>query len=39
MRVHSGWGALVVIAGDAPQIELLDRRRIVVTDPKFVGSC
>ena len=42
MRVHSGLGALVGIAGDTPKIELLDRRRRIfvtnLTNPKFCGA-
>jgi hypothetical protein len=38
MRVHSGWGALVAVTGDAPGIEVLDRQRIVITDPQIPGS-
>ena len=37
-RAHSGWAALVAVAGtiDAPRI--LDRRRIIVADPDMPGS-
>jgi hypothetical protein len=37
-RAHSGWAALVTVAGtsDAPQV--LDRRRIVIADPAMPGS-
>ena len=37
-RAHSGWAALVIVAGavDAPRI--LDRRRIVIADPAIPGS-
>jgi len=37
-RAHSGWAALVIVAGavDAPTI--LGRRRIVIADPKIAGS-
>jgi hypothetical protein len=37
-RMHSGWGVLVAVAGDAGSLEILDRRRIVVTDPKMAGA-
>jgi len=37
-RAHSGWAALVAVAGtiDAPRI--LDRRRIIIADPDMPGS-
>jgi len=37
-RAHSGWAAMVAVAGmiDAPQ--LLERRRIVIADPNRPGS-
>lgn len=37
-RAHTGWAALVIVAGavDAPKI--LDRRRIVIADPAIPGS-
>lgn len=37
-RAHSGWAALVVVAGtiDAPRV--LDRRRIIIADPDLPGS-
>jgi hypothetical protein len=38
MRMHSGWGALVVVSGDPPEVELLDRRPIVLTDPQVPGA-
>src|SRR5947209_7646054 len=38
MRIHSGWGALVVLTGDAPDVAVLDRRRIVITDPQIPGA-
>ena len=34
VRMHSGWGVLVAISGDADSTEIVDRRRIVVTDAK-----
>ncbi len=38
LRAHSGWAALVAVAGtlDAPRI--LERRRIVIADPEIAGS-
>jgi hypothetical protein len=38
VRMHSGWGVLVAISGDANSVEILDRRRIVTTDPSTPGS-
>jgi hypothetical protein len=36
--MHSGWGVLVAISGDADSIEIMDRRRIVTTDPSIPGA-
>jgi hypothetical protein len=38
VRMHSGWGVLVAISGDAESIEIIDRRRIVATDPSLPGA-
>jgi len=38
VRMHSGWGVLVAVAGDAESVEVLDRRRIVTTDPAIPGA-
>lgn len=38
LRMHSGWGVLVAVAGDATSVELIDRWRIVITDPKVPGA-
>jgi hypothetical protein len=38
IRPHSGWGALVVVAGVPGAIEVLDRRRVVITAPEISGS-
>jgi hypothetical protein len=37
-RAHSGWAAMVAVAGtmDAPRV--LERRRIVIADPEMPGS-
>jgi hypothetical protein len=37
-RAHSGWAALVAVAGaiDAPHV--LERRRIIIADPELPGS-
>jgi hypothetical protein len=32
LRMHSGWGILVTVSGPAGSLELIDRRRIVITD-------
>ena len=37
-RVHSGWAALLAVAGSFPAPEILDRRRIEIADPHFAGS-
>lgn len=34
LRTHSGWAALVGVAGDGEAIEVVDRRRIEMTDPR-----
>src|SRR6266550_5930347 len=38
VRMHSGWGVLVAVAGDPDSLEVIDRRRIVVTDPGTPGA-
>jgi hypothetical protein len=37
-RMHSGWGVLVAVTGDANSVEVIDRRRIVVIDPGKPGA-
>jgi hypothetical protein len=37
-HMHSGWGVLVAVSGDAHSVELLDRRRIIVADPEVRGA-
>ena len=37
IRVHSGWGALVALAGDAVP-EVIDRRRVEIIDPRTPGA-
>jgi hypothetical protein len=32
IRVHSGWGALVAVSGEAGKLQVIDRRRIVIID-------
>lgn len=38
VSVHSGWGAVVAIAGGRGMEEVLLRRRVVIIDSKIVGS-
>jgi hypothetical protein len=38
VRMHSGWGVLVAVSGGADALEVIDRRRIVITDPKIPGA-
>jgi len=38
VRMHSGWGVMVAMAGDGASLEVLERRRIVVVDPKIAGG-
>lgn len=38
VRTHSGWGVLVVVSGDGDSVEVMDRRRIVTTDPRIPGA-
>jgi hypothetical protein len=38
VRMHSGWGVLVAVSGDANSVEVIDRRRIVTADPKIPGG-
>lgn len=38
IRMHSGWGVLVAVSGDANSVQVTDRRRIVTTDPNFPGA-
>ncbi len=37
-RTHSGWAALVAIAGAPGRPEVIDRRRIEIADPRIRGS-
>jgi hypothetical protein len=34
LRAHSGWAALVAVAADGPSLEVVDRRRVEMTDPR-----
>jgi hypothetical protein len=36
--MHSGWGVLVAVSGEPASLDLLDRRRIVTTDPRLPGA-
>lgn len=38
LRSHSGWAALVVVAGSPGSIEVIDRRRLEIADPRIHGS-
>jgi len=38
VSVHSGWGAVVTIAGNRGAEEVLDRRRVVIIDSKVAGA-
>lgn len=38
IRVHSGWGAVVAIAGKGADVEVIDRRRIEIIDPRAPGA-
>lgn len=37
IRMHSGWGALVAVSDNAGTVQIIDRRRIAVTDAKMPG--
>ena len=37
VRVHSGWGALVVVAGQNGAEEIIERRKVVIIDAKKPG--
>lgn len=38
IRVHSGWGALVAVAGDPGTLEVIERRRIEIIDRNAPGA-
>src|SRR5215469_926805 len=38
IRVHSGWGALVAVAGDPGAPEVIERRRVEIIDRKKPGA-
>src|SRR5207237_9120997 len=33
IRMHSGWGALVVVSNSAGAVEVIERRRVAITTP------
>jgi hypothetical protein len=35
VKIHSGWGVLVALSGSVNSVEIAERRRIVITDPKL----
>ncbi|HEY7403005.1 MAG TPA: hypothetical protein VIB39_05755 [Candidatus Angelobacter sp.] len=37
IRVHSGWGAFVVVAGQPGSEEIIDRRKVTIIDTKAPG--
>lgn len=38
MSVHSGWGVLIAVTGRPGALRVLERRRVVVSDPEFPGA-
>jgi hypothetical protein len=38
LRAHSGWAALVVVAGSAAAPTVIDRRRVETADPRIHGA-
>jgi hypothetical protein len=38
VRMHSGWGVLVAVCGDAHSLEVIERRRIATTDQAMPGA-
>jgi len=38
LRAHSGWAALVAVAGTIDAVRVLERRRIIIADPEMPGS-
>lgn len=38
VRMHSGWGVLVAVSGEPQSLEIMDRRRIVTTEPAVPGG-
>ncbi|MGA7380080.1 MAG: hypothetical protein WBX03_04460 [Terriglobales bacterium] len=38
IRMHSGWGVLVAVSGDANSLQVIDRRRLITTNPTIPGA-
>ena len=38
VRVHSGWGALVAVSGGTGAEEVIERRRVEITEPRMAGA-
>jgi hypothetical protein len=38
IRVHSGWGAMVAVSGEAGTMEVIDRRRVEIIDRSVPGA-
>ena len=38
VRMHSGWGVVVGVCAEGESVEVVERRRIVVIDPKMAGA-
>src|ERR1700704_3605847 len=38
VRIHSGWGSLVGVSGQRNAIEIIDRQKVIVIDPKAAGA-
>src|ERR1700724_3343307 len=38
VRMHSGWGALVAVSNNAGTVEVIERRRVVITTPGTPGA-
>jgi len=38
VRVHSGWGAVVAVSADGGAEQVIERRRVEITDPKMAGA-
>jgi hypothetical protein len=38
VRVHSGWGALIAVAGQSGAEEIIERRKVIIVDTKKPGA-
>ena len=38
VRVHSGWGALIAVAGHCGAEEIIERQKVIITDTKKPGA-